>query len=121
MTFLKFPLIFAFVTYASQICLSRTYSRCELAKILHDSNLKPSEIELANWLCILFWESGYNSKAFRTGNFDGSANYGLFQINDLMWCKSNRMRNNTNFCDQSCESKCLIREYYLDNVINQII
>ena len=105
------------LTFSVHVSFSRTYSRCELAKILRESNLKPSESELANWLCILFWESGYNSKAFRIGNFDGSANYGLFQVNDLMWCKSNRMKNNTNFCDQSCESKYFVILPKIDNMI----
>lgn len=52
----------------------------------------------------MFWESGFDTKAHRIGNFDGSSNYGVFQINDLLWCQSNGRKNNTNFCDSSCDS-----------------
>ncbi|CAG2113314.1 unnamed protein product [Medioppia subpectinata] len=54
-------------------------------------------------MCIMFWESGLDTKAHRIGNFDGSSNYGILQISDLMWCQSNGRKNNTNFCDSSCD------------------
>lgn len=53
----------------------------------------------------MFWESGLDTKAHRIGNFDGSSNYGILQINDLLWCQSTGRKNNTNFCDASCESQ----------------
>ncbi|CAG2168684.1 unnamed protein product [Oppiella nova] len=51
----------------------------------------------------MFWESGLDTKAHRIGNFDGSSNYGILQISDLMWCQANGRKNNTNFCDSSCD------------------
>lgn len=91
---------------------ARVFSRCELADQLAKSPLKPSSGELSTWMCILFWESGFNTKAFKSGNFDGSSNYGLFQISDLMWCNSTS-KISTNFCTSKCDGKELIVELRL--------
>lgn len=56
-------------------------------------------------MCIIFWESGFNTKAVKSENANGSNSYGLFQISDQMWCQSDRKENNTNVCGQNCESK----------------
>ena len=37
-------------------------------------------------LCLVQWESNYNTSAIGTLNADGSADHGLFQISDKFWC-----------------------------------
>ncbi|XP_037567429.2 lysozyme 2-like, partial [Dermacentor silvarum] len=43
-------------------------------------------MESAGWVCIAEHESLFNSSAVGHMNWDGSADHGLFQINDRYWC-----------------------------------
>ncbi|TMW47189.1 hypothetical protein DOY81_007729 [Sarcophaga bullata] len=41
---------------------------------------------MARWTCIAEHESGYNTKAVGSMNYNGSRDYGIFQINNYYWC-----------------------------------
>jgi len=38
-------------------------------------------------ICLIYWESRYDTEAVGRLNSDGSLDHGLFQINDRYWCK----------------------------------
>lgn len=60
---------------------SKVYKRCELALELRNVHGIP-ESQLATWMCILWYESNYNTSALSPG----SESYGLFQISREYWC-----------------------------------
>lgn len=57
------------------------YKHCELARELRDVHEIP-ESQLATWICIVKYESNFNTSALNPGTGD----YGLFQISHLYWC-----------------------------------
>ncbi|XP_023237553.1 lysozyme C, milk isozyme-like [Centruroides sculpturatus] len=79
----------------------KVYERCELARDLHERFKFPKE-DLSKWLCIAYWESSFDTGAIHKGNWDGSTDYGLFQINDKYWCNGNS-KNSQNVCNLSCD------------------
>jgi len=64
---------------------SVTVDRCDLARDLRFKYKLPAE-QISQWLCLVQWESNYNTSAIGTLNADGSADHGLFQISDKFWC-----------------------------------
>ncbi|KAL0278123.1 UNVERIFIED_CONTAM: hypothetical protein PYX00_000032 [Menopon gallinae] len=75
-------LLFLFVASA----WGKTYERCELARELKNVHGVTSMRELATWVCIAYHESRYKTDAVNRQNPDGSADYGIFQINNRYWC-----------------------------------
>ncbi|CAD7088803.1 unnamed protein product [Hermetia illucens] len=68
---------------------AKVYTRCEMARILyHDHGVK-NLTTLANWICLIEHESGFNDEAVGALNSNGTRDYGLFQINNQYWCKGN--------------------------------
>ncbi|XP_013777356.1 alpha-lactalbumin A-like [Limulus polyphemus] len=79
----------------------KVYDRCELARELNEVYKFPQE-DIPKWLCLLYWESKYETTSYRTLS-DGSANHGLFQINDRYWCQSANRSPSSNVCQLSCD------------------
>ena len=50
-------------------------------------------------------ESQFNSSAVGSMNWDGSKDYGLFQISEKYWCLPGEPR--TTGCKLKCEGKCI--------------
>ncbi|XP_062030977.1 sperm acrosome membrane-associated protein 3 [Lepus europaeus] len=66
---------------------AKVYSRCELAKVLHDFGLNGFRgYGLSDWICLAYFTSGFNTAAV-DHEADGSTNNGIFQINSRRWCK----------------------------------
>ena len=63
----------------------KIYQRCELAQELRFKHKIPME-DVATWVCIANYESGFNTSAIGRLNADGSEDHGLFQISDIYWC-----------------------------------
>ncbi|XP_067408420.1 lysozyme C, milk isozyme-like [Emydura macquarii macquarii] len=88
-------------------CLSaggwgKIFSRCELAQTLQDSGMDGYEgYSLANWVCLAFYESGFDTAAVGA-NADGSSDYGIFQINSGWWCQDDRTPSE-NLCHVHCQ------------------
>ncbi|XP_064415578.1 lysozyme C, milk isozyme-like [Latimeria chalumnae] len=62
------------------------YSRCELARVLQNAGMNGYwGYSLGNWLCMSYYESGYNTQAIDHDS-NGSTDYGIFQINSYWWC-----------------------------------
>ncbi|XP_004483905.1 lysozyme C, tracheal isozyme-like [Dasypus novemcinctus] len=77
--------------------------RCKLAKSLkHYGMDKFKGISLAQWMCVIKWESNYRTDAINH-NTDKSTDYGLFQINSRYWCHDGKTPKAFNGCGISCK------------------
>ncbi|XP_034979046.1 lysozyme C, milk isozyme-like [Zootoca vivipara] len=77
------------------------YGRCELAQRLQQLGLDGyAGYSLANWVCTACHESSYNTEAIHYDS-DGSADYGIFQINSRYWCQS-PSEPSSNICGIQC-------------------
>ncbi|EEC08836.1 hypothetical protein IscW_ISCW018431 [Ixodes scapularis] len=65
---------------------AKVYDRCELALELHERFKFPKR-DLDKWLCLAYWESRFDTRAYHKGKYDGSGDHGIFQINDKHWCQ----------------------------------
>nr|CAH0105061.1 unnamed protein product [Daphnia galeata] len=91
---------------------AQTYDRCQLARdLLHKYKLPANQI--SQWICLVRWESNFNTSAIGSLNSDGSLDHGLFQISDLYWCDHGNGMDGA--CGLTCES--LRNEDIKDDVI----
>ncbi|CAM9971353.1 unnamed protein product [Lampetra fluviatilis] len=92
-----------FVLAASLCVVPRTrakvFARCELAKALHDMGV--GKASLGDWVCLAQAESSYNTRA-TYHNYNGSTDYGIFQINSNWWCDNGSKGHN------ACQVKCSV-------------
>uniref|UniRef100_F6V8C8 Lactose synthase B protein n=1 Tax=Equus caballus TaxID=9796 RepID=F6V8C8_HORSE len=51
-------------------------------------------------ICTIFHSSGYDTQTIVKNN--GKTEYGLFQINNKMWCRDNQILPSRNICGISC-------------------
>ncbi|XP_065291904.1 uncharacterized protein [Dermacentor albipictus] len=79
---------------------ARVYDRCELALELHDRFKFPKR-DLDKWLCLAYWESRFDTRAYHKGKYDGSGDHGIFQINDKHWCQPHQ-GHSENVCRMPC-------------------
>merc|ERR1711963_554143 len=86
------------------------FERCELAKKLIENGIPSSQIN--DWICLVEGESQFNSSAIGSMNWDGSKDYGLFQISEKYWCLPGVKRNTG--CKLKCED--LIDDDITDDV-----
>nr|XP_045255361.1 lysozyme-like protein 1 [Macaca fascicularis] len=85
---------------------SKIYTRCKLAKIFSRAGLDNYwGFSLGNWICMAYYESGYNTTAQRVLD-DGSIDYGIFQINSFTWCRHGKLQEN-NHCHVACSGEAL--------------
>ncbi|KAM4533270.1 lysozyme C-like [Fundulus diaphanus] len=57
-------------------------------------------ISLADWVCLTYWESSFNTEAINH-NTDKSTDFGIFQINSRWWCDDTRIHT-ANGCHILC-------------------
>ncbi|CAD7012626.1 unnamed protein product [Ceratitis capitata] len=76
-------------------------NRCSLAREM--SRLGVPRDQLARWACIAEHESSYRTYVVGPTNYNGSNDYGIFQINDYYWCQPADGRFSYNQCDISCD------------------
>ena len=60
-------------------------------------------------ICLVEGESQFNSSAVGSMNWDGSQDYGLFQISEKYWCLPGERR--TTGCKLKCEGKNIDLRY----------
>ncbi|XP_040914859.1 lysozyme C-like [Toxotes jaculatrix] len=81
---------------------ARIYNRCEWAQILQSYGMDGYYgYSLANWVCLTQWESDFNTDATNYNSWDGSTDYGIFQINSRWWC-DNGQGPTSNGCNIMC-------------------
>uniref|UniRef100_UPI00398F5004 lysozyme C, milk isozyme-like n=1 Tax=Pristiophorus japonicus TaxID=55135 RepID=UPI00398F5004 len=94
------------------------YEKCELARVLRNNGLDGFHgYSLANWVCLIQYESSYNTRAIGRNSRAGqivSSDYGIFQINSYWWCDDGQTQNSRNGCRRSCD------DYINDNIADDI-
>uniref|UniRef100_A0A8B9QII5 lysozyme n=1 Tax=Apteryx owenii TaxID=8824 RepID=A0A8B9QII5_APTOW len=80
---------------------AKAFGRCQLAHLLQQEGLDSYRgYSLADWLCMAFYESNFDTAA-KSINADSSTNFGIFQINNQLWCTDERSPSE-NLCRVSC-------------------
>ncbi|XP_026539918.1 lysozyme C, milk isozyme-like isoform X1 [Notechis scutatus] len=83
---------------------AKVFSRCQLVSILRRNGMDGYRgYKLGNWICMAYYESGYNSRAVGSSNSNGSRDYGIFQINSRWWC-NNYQGPTANGCNKPCSA-----------------
>ncbi|XP_053646206.2 lysozyme C-like isoform X1 [Cherax quadricarinatus] len=78
----------------------KVYRKCELASVLERQFRLPRYV-IKKWVCIAEFESRFNTAAINPYNYDGSKDYGIFQINSMYWCWDGT-RGGRNLCGIRC-------------------
>ncbi|XP_034103466.1 lysozyme D-like [Drosophila albomicans] len=78
----------------------RTMDRCSLAREMSDLGVPRDQ--LARWTCIADQRSNYRTDLVGPEIFDGSHDYGIFQIRSLYWCQPDDSRFSHNGCSINC-------------------
>ncbi|KAM8804038.1 alpha-lactalbumin [Rhynchonycteris naso] len=79
---------------------AKQFTKCELSQVLKGMD-GYGGITLPEWICTIFHSSGYDTQTIVNNN--GRTEYGLFQINNKLWCKDNEILQSRNICDISCD------------------
>uniref|UniRef100_A0A8D0BK00 Glycosyl hydrolases family 22 (GH22) domain-containing protein n=1 Tax=Salvator merianae TaxID=96440 RepID=A0A8D0BK00_SALMN len=94
---------------------AKVFERCELATVLKRGGLDGYRgYSLGNWVCMAYHESRYDSRAVGPPNWDGSRDYGIFQINSRWWC-DNGQQPTANGCGKPCSA------FTTDNISEDIV
>ncbi|XP_038657282.1 lysozyme C-1-like [Scyliorhinus canicula] len=88
------------------VATPKVYQKCELARVLRGNGLDGfHRYSLANWVCLVQYESNYNTNAIGRNRKHGvivSSDYGIFQINSYWWCNDGQTLNTRNRCHKNC-------------------
>lgn len=79
---------------------AKKFTKCEFARAMSSAGF--SKASLPNWVCLVKAESDFNSSVKGPRNSNGSYDWGIFQINDKYWCKTNTKGGD---CNINCNSK----------------
>ncbi|KAF2357138.1 ECSIT protein [Trinorchestia longiramus] len=72
--------------------LGKIFDKCELAFLLEMKHDMPRS-DVKHWVCTAEFESTFNTEAVNKFNWDGSRDYGLFQLSDKFWCDGHVGKN----------------------------
>ncbi|XP_016851264.1 sperm acrosome membrane-associated protein 3 [Anolis carolinensis] len=107
------PLLLQFLLCFASRTGAKVFERCELAKMLKNYGLDGYRgYSLANWVCMAFYESGFDTKMVRPQD-NGSTSNGIFQINSYLWCEDYK-HYTPNICQMHCSD--LLTSYIRDDV-----
>ncbi|KAI4586692.1 hypothetical protein MJG53_004479 [Ovis ammon polii x Ovis aries] len=85
--------------------MGKKFERCELARTLRRFGLDGyNGVSLANWMCLIYGESGYNTQVTNYNPGSKSTDYGIFQINSKWWCNDGKTPGAVNGCGVSCSA-----------------
>ncbi|XP_016056555.1 PREDICTED: alpha-lactalbumin [Miniopterus natalensis] len=79
---------------------AKQFTKCELSQVLKDMD-GYGGVSLPEWICNVFHISGYDTETVVKNN--GRTEYGLFQINNKLWCRDNQIPHSRNICGISCD------------------
>ncbi|XP_057342557.1 lysozyme C-like isoform X1 [Manis pentadactyla] len=83
----------------------KVFERCELARTVKRLGLDGFKgVSLANWMCLMKWESNYNTRAINYNRPSKSTDYGIFQINSHYWCEDGKTPRSVNACHIPCSA-----------------
>merc|ERR1712173_274093 len=117
-------IIVGLVTVASAIVpeVGKTFQKCDLASQLLASGYSSfTKSNIGDWICLTYYESSWKTSMKGGPNYDGSYDYGLFQINDYYWCYGDDTDSKKyNDCNINCD-KLLNSDISDDQVCAQTI
>ncbi|KAF7243976.1 Lysozyme C, partial [Varanus komodoensis] len=77
--------------------------RCDLTAILKENDLEGfAGTTIAEWICLVFHSSGFNTAALNEG--PEASNHGIFLLSSRWWCNDSKMPYARNYCNLSCEA-----------------
>ncbi|XP_045686108.1 alpha-lactalbumin [Phyllostomus hastatus] len=79
---------------------AKQFTKCELSQVLKDMD-GYGGITLPEWICTIFHMTAYDTQTIVHNN--GRTEYGLFQINNKLWCRDKHIHQSRNICNISCE------------------
>ncbi|CAL4062130.1 unnamed protein product, partial [Meganyctiphanes norvegica] len=94
------------VLMAITLASAKIFEKCELADVLENKhNVKRDQIK--TWVCIANHRKSFNTQEI-ISNEDGSKVYGLFEINNKLWCEDNDNDPSfNNICNMPCSSRSM--------------
>merc|ERR1712117_1017782 len=104
-------IIVGLVTVASAIVpeVGKTFQKCDLASQLLASGYSSfTKSNIGDWICLTYYESSWKTSSKGGPNYDGSYDYGLFQINDYYWCYATSPSSATKYNDCNIDCSKLI-------------
>lgn len=86
--------------------LEKTFNQCDLAKQLLSYGGSYTKSNINDWICLTYYESSWTTSVKGGPNYNGSFDYGLFQINDGYWCyaSSPSSAQQYNDCNMQCSN-----------------
>uniref|UniRef100_A0A8C5QWX2 lysozyme n=1 Tax=Leptobrachium leishanense TaxID=445787 RepID=A0A8C5QWX2_9ANUR len=90
----------------------------ETCKLMHSLKSHGLDVyygySVVQWICLIKHTSGFNTRLIKKNAKNKSADFGIFQINNKLWCKDTKTRGSKNKCKISCSK-------LLDNDLNDDI
>merc|ERR1712141_47202 len=84
--------------------LTKTFQKCDLASQLLAYGGAFTKSNIGDWICLTYYESSWKTSSKGGPNYDGSYDYGLFQINDYYWCYASSPSSAQKYSD--CNINC---------------
>ena len=84
--------------------LDKVFKQCDLASQLLSYGGNFNKNNINDWICLTYYESSWNTASKGGPNYDGSYDWGLFQINDYYWCYDTYSSNAAKYND--CNINC---------------
>merc|ERR1712141_66085 len=101
--------------------LEKTFDHCDLANQLLGYGGAFTKSNIGDWICLTKYESSWTTSMKGGPNYDGSYDYGLFQVNDYYWCYGDDTDSKKyNDCNINCD-KLLNSDISDDQVCAQTI
>uniref|UniRef100_A0A646QDT3 lysozyme n=1 Tax=Hemiscolopendra marginata TaxID=943146 RepID=A0A646QDT3_9MYRI len=88
------------LVFFAEVAMSKSYSKCDFAKYLLRHDIPRNQI--GDWVCLAEHESNLRTDARNTQNWDGSNDYGIFQLNSRYWCQGEVTQSNG--CNIQCSA-----------------
>ncbi|XP_060108243.1 lysozyme C, milk isozyme-like [Heteronotia binoei] len=83
---------------------AKVWDKCELGREMKSKGMDGFQgYSLANWICMAYHESKYDTSVVGPANTDGSLDFGIFQINSRYWCQHGKLPS-ANGCNKPCSS-----------------
>ena len=90
-----------FLALISALSVSATkYTQCQAADQLKKYGMDKYGT-LGDWICLTKYESSWNTNAVGPMNYDGTYDYGFYQINNYYWCYESK-EPTYNDCNVNC-------------------
>merc|ERR1712141_421794 len=95
--------------------LTKTFQKCDLASQLLAYGGVFTNANIGDWICLTYYESSWKTSAKGGPNYNGSYDYGIFQINDYYWCYASSPSSASKYNDCSVNCSNLLDDSITDD------